>query len=139
MQTCTDKALTAQQATTSWALAVRRGCIGKILPLIKHSYGFFRAALFAMIEWADMWKPGAHTAMVNLTLRGTALYTRDPLPASMLRQLAVWASKLGSIVINGQSLTAEQLNQLALQSEQSGQPISFGEFPEPTRPRRHKH
>lgn len=86
-----------------------------------------------------MLKPGAHTAMVNLTLRGTALYTRDPLSAGVLRQLAHWASKLGFIIINGQSLTAEQLNQLALQSEQSGQPISFREFPEPSHRRRHKH
>jgi hypothetical protein len=31
------------------------------------------------------------------------------------------------------------LNQLATQSEQSGQPISFREFPEPSRPRNHRH
>lgn len=86
-----------------------------------------------------MLKPGGHTAMVSLTLRGTALCADSPLPAGTLRQLAHWATKVGSIVINDQELTADQLNQLATQSEQSGQPISFREFPEPSRPRNHRH
>jgi hypothetical protein len=67
---------------------------------------------------------------VTLTLKGTALSVTGSLPARTLRQLAQWAVSIGSIVINGQSFSAETLNLLAVQSERSGQPIRFEEIPE---------
>jgi len=49
------------------------------------------------------------------------------LDAATLRQLARMAAKIGSIVINGLVVTAPELEQLAQQSEGSGEPICFPE------------
>ena len=64
--------------------------------------------------------------MTALILRGSALYVQGNVTAATLHVLARWARRFGSITINDQELTADTLDDLAWQSECSGEPIRFG-------------
>jgi len=63
--------------------------------------------------------------MAKMTLKGTMLCAHECLPAATLRRLAQWARKLDFIIINGQELTADELEHLAQESEHTGEPICF--------------
>lgn len=65
--------------------------------------------------------------MASMTLKDTMLCAHECLDATTLHRLAQIASKLGSIIINGQELTATDLERLARQSEDSGELICFPE------------
>jgi hypothetical protein len=60
-----------------------------------------------------------------LTLKGSILCVQGALTATALHLLAGWARKLGSITINDQELTAEDLEDMARQSECAGEPLWF--------------
>lgn len=68
--------------------------------------------------------------MAKMTLKGSMLCAHECLNAATLHWLARMAIKLGSITINGQKLTAIELEGLARQSERSGEPICFPDIPE---------
>lgn len=63
--------------------------------------------------------------MEKLALKGAMLCAHECLSAATLHRLAQWARKFDSIIINGQELTADELEHLAGQSERSGEPICF--------------
>ncbi len=63
--------------------------------------------------------------MAKLTLKGTMLCAHECLPAATLHRLAQLARKLDFIIINGQELTASELENMARRSEDSGEPICF--------------
>jgi len=68
--------------------------------------------------------------MAKLTLKGTMLCADECLNAATLQRLSHLARKLGPIIINGQELTANELEHLARQSERSREPICFPDFPD---------
>jgi ferredoxin-thioredoxin reductase catalytic subunit len=63
--------------------------------------------------------------MAKMTLKGTRLCAYECLPAATLHQLAQLARKLDFIIINGQELTADELEHLAKESERTGEPLCF--------------
>lgn len=65
--------------------------------------------------------------MARMILKDTMLCAHECLDAATLHRLAQMASKLGSIIINGQELTATELEHLARESERTGESICFPE------------
>jgi HD superfamily phosphohydrolase len=63
--------------------------------------------------------------MAKMTLKDTMLCAHECLDAATLHRLAQFARKLGSIIINGQELTADKVDYLARESERTGEPICF--------------
>ena len=68
--------------------------------------------------------------MEKLALKGAMLCAHECLSAATLHRLAQWARKLDFIIINGQELTADELEHLAQESERSGEPVCFPDVPE---------